>query len=206
MPKSIAADCCKVQIVKSPTMQQPIEQAPATRSQSRTPWVNAQSSADWQNYISQDEDDNPTPERCTTRSRSIMQEAMLLCVDICKPQYVLSRDLGLLNFAKIPNRKGPPINVSPQQMSQRKLPMTWFCEMANSVIGDNGKLLEYHHLIVNPKTWVVWAHSYGNKIGRLAQGMPGRNTGTNTIFFIRRDQVPCDRTKDVTYGLIMCLI
>jgi hypothetical protein len=73
--------------------------------------------------------------------------------------------------------------------------------MANLVIGDNCKLLEYCHLIVNPKIRAVWAHSYGNKIGRLTQGMPGRNAGTDTNFFIRRDQVPHDRTKDVT-GLI----
>jgi hypothetical protein len=135
-----------------------------------------------------------------------MQEVMLLCVDIYKPQYVLSRDLGLLNFAKTPNRKEPLINVSPQQMSQRKLLMTWFCKMGNSVIGDSGELLEYCHLIANPKTRAVWAYLYGNEIGCLAQGMPRQNTGTNTIFFIHCNQVPWDRTKDVTYGLITCLI
>ena len=84
--------------------------------------------------------------------------------------------------------------------------MTWLCEMANSVLGEKGELLEYRHLINNPKTKAVWAHSYGNEIGRLAQGMPGRNKGTNTIFFIRRDQVPRDRIKDTTYGLITCLV
>jgi hypothetical protein len=36
--------------------------------------------------------------------------------------------------------------------------------------------------------------------------MPGRNTGTNTIFFIRQDQVPHNRMKDTTYGLITCLV
>jgi len=36
--------------------------------------------------------------------------------------------------------------------------------------------------------------------------MPGQNAGTNTMFFIRRDQVPWDRVKDVTYGLITTLI
>ncbi len=206
MPKSTVTDCCIVQIVESSTMQRPVEQAPTTRSLSQTPRVNAQSSAGQPNYISQDEDNNPTLERCTTTSRSIMQEAMLLCVDIYKPQYILSRDLGILNFAKTPNCKGPPINVFPQQMLQLKLLMTWFCNMANSVIGDNGKLLIYCHLIVNPKTRAVWAHLHGNEIGRLAQGMPGQNTGTNTMFFIRHHQVPHDRTKDITYGLIACLI
>jgi hypothetical protein len=46
----------------------------------------------------------------------------------------------------------------------------------------------------------------GNEIGRLAQGMPGRNIGTNTIIFIPREAVPRDRAKDVTYGLITVLI
>jgi hypothetical protein len=41
-------------------------------------------------------------------------------------------------------------------------------------------------------------------MGRLAQGMPGRNSGTNTLFFIDRSEVPADRWKDVTYGEIVC--
>jgi hypothetical protein len=36
--------------------------------------------------------------------------------------------------------------------------------------------------------------------------MPGHNTGTNTIIFIRKNQVPTMRAKDVTYGLITCLV
>jgi hypothetical protein len=36
--------------------------------------------------------------------------------------------------------------------------------------------------------------------------MPGCNTGTNTIVFIKKNQVPQDRAKDVTYGLITTLI
>ncbi len=78
--------------------------------------------------------------------------------------------------------------------------------MANSVLGVNRELLEYCHLVVNKTTRATWQHSYGNKIGCLAQGMPGRNTGTNTIVFIKKNQVPQNRAKDVTYGLITCLI
>jgi hypothetical protein len=80
------------------------------------------------------------------------------------------------------------------------------CEMANSVIGEGGKLLEYKQLIANPKTQAKWTHSYGNEIECLTQGMPGCNTGTNTIIFIRKDQVPKARAKDVTYGLITYLV
>jgi hypothetical protein len=36
--------------------------------------------------------------------------------------------------------------------------------------------------------------------------MPRRNKGTNTIFFVHRDQVPHDRIKDTTYGLITYLV
>ncbi len=36
--------------------------------------------------------------------------------------------------------------------------------------------------------------------------MPGQKTGTNTIVFIRLNQVPRNRTKDITYSLITCLI
>ena len=88
----------------------------------------------------------------------------------------------------------------------RCIPMTWFCEMANAVIGENGELLEYKHLIANPKTQRIWSFLYGNEIGRLAQGKPGRSTGTNTFFFIHKNQVPKDQTRDVTYGLITTLV
>jgi hypothetical protein len=43
-------------------------------------------------------------------------------------------------------------SMTPQQMSMRRLPMVWFHEMANSVIGEGGKVLEYKHLIANPMT------------------------------------------------------
>jgi hypothetical protein len=78
--------------------------------------------------------------------------------------------------------------------------------MANSLMGVNGELLEYCHLIANQTTRATWQHSYGNEIRCLAQGMPGHNTGTNTIVFIKKNQVPQNRAKDVTYGLIPCLI
>jgi hypothetical protein len=88
----------------------------------------------------------------------------------------------------------------------RRLLMAWICEMANSVIGEGDELIEYKQLIANPKTQAKWTHSYGNEIGCLPQGMPGCNTGTNTIIFIRKNQVPTTRAKDVTYGLIACLV
>jgi hypothetical protein len=135
-----------------------------------------------------------------------MQEAMLACIDIYHPEYTLSEDLSLLNYTSNPTKLTVKFTVTPKQMSMQHFLMAWFCEMANSVIGEGGKLLKYKQLIANPKTQAKWTHSYGNEIGPLAQGMPGRNTGTNTIIFIRKDQLPMTRAKDVTYDQITCLV
>ena len=48
----------------------------------------------------------------------------------------------------------------------------------------------------------IWTRSFANELGRLAQGVADRETGTNTVFFIPRHKVPKGRT--VTYGRIVC--
>ena len=65
---------------------------------------------------------------------------------------------------------------------------------------ETGELMEYRHLMKSPNYREVWGKSSRNKIGRLAQGMPGRVEGTDTMFFINKEEVPQDRFKDVTYG------
>jgi hypothetical protein len=67
--------------------------------------------------------------------------------------------------------------------------------MANSVINKKGKLLEYRHLIANPKMRPTWMHSYRNELGQLAQGMPGHAKGMDTIFFIPRTKSRKKRQK-----------
>ncbi len=57
-----------------------------------------------------------------------------------------------------------------------------------------------HHLLVTPKYNKLWGKSYSIKLSCLAQGIPGVSNGTNTIVFIRRDNVPIDQCKDITYG------
>ncbi len=177
--------------VTTPPVPQQIAQAPASQFKSLF-------CASLPNYITQDEDKNQAPTRRTTRlaAKSIMQEAMMSCVHIYKPNYVVSADLGILNSQKL---TGTTYTVTPKQISQCKFPMKWLCKMANSVMGVNGELLEYCHLIANQITRATWQHSYGNEIGRLAQGFPGCNTGTNTIVFIKKNQVPQNRVKDVTF-------
>ena len=75
--------------------------------------------------------------------------------------------------------------------------------MLSTVLDENtGELTEYKNLIDHPKYLPLYQNSYAKEIGRLAQGMPGLVTGTNTIFFIERTAVAADRYREVTYGQI----
>ena len=54
--------------------------------------------------------------------------------------------------------------------------------MLNAVLDKyTGELMEYRHLIGNPKYIDIWSHGYGNELGRLAQGLKVRVEGTNTF-------------------------
>ena len=68
---------------------------------------------------------------------------------------------------------------------------------------DTGELVEYLHIIRNPKYRALWRKLYRNKLGGIAQGMIGRVKGTDTIFFIENSDIPADQWKDVTYGCIV---
>ena len=82
-----------------------------------------------------------------------------------------------------------------RQASARRFPAKFITDFAQAVLDeDTGELLEYRQLIKNPKYEADWKHSFGNEIGRLAQGMPGGLAkGTNTLFFIHRKEIPKDR-------------
>ena len=67
-----------------------------------------------------------------------------------------------------------------------------------------GKQMEYRHLIRDPDFKEEWLLSGANEFGRLAQGVGGRIKGTNTIFFIHKNQVPQGRT--VTYARTVCSV
>ena len=70
---------------------------------------------------------------------------------------------------------------------------------------ETGKLLNYKQLMRNPKYKRKWATSSANEFGRLANGVGGRiKKPTNTIRFVRREEIPKDRRKDVTYGSFVC--
>jgi hypothetical protein len=71
--------------------------------------------------------------------------------------------------------------------------------MVNAIINqDTEARLEYRHLIQDKTTLPVWNKAAADEFGRLAQGVGGRNEGSNTIFFIPHSAVP--KGKVITYG------
>ena len=110
------------------------------------------------------------------RTRSKTQDAMLSCCDV--------------------GQKG----MSNQTLMSRRFPKEVLAAVLNE---ETGKLMEYRHLIGNPKYRELWQSSYGETIGRLAQGMSGQVEGTNTIFFIKKKDVPAHHWRDITYGRIV---
>ena len=87
------------------------------------------------------------------------------------------------------------LNITHQQSSKISR------EVAGAIIdGETGGLFEYQHLSTDPEYKVTWRHYYENEIGRLAQGMPCQVKQTNTMFIIKKDEVPHNKFRDVTFG------
>lgn len=76
-------------------------------------------------------------------------------------------------------------------------------QLINNVLDPTtGQQQNYKQLIApNSPTHDIRLHSMGNEIGRLAQGMPTRVQGTDTIFFIPKHKIPLGRK--VTYARIV---
>eukprot|EP00804_Cyclotella_cryptica_P023061 CCRYP_000315-RA/>CCRYP_000315-RA protein AED:0.18 eAED:0.15 QI:0/0/0/1/1/1/2/0/662 len=92
------------------------------------------------------------------------------------------------------------IGITAAQAMQRHYPT----DMLHAVLNDKtGELMEYRHLVADPKYRDTWKNSYGKELGRLAQGLPGIVKGTVTIVCIQQTLVPQDRWKDVTYGRLV---
>ena len=59
---------------------------------------------------------------------------------------------------------------------------------------QTGKLMNYRQLLNHPEYKKGWNLSSANEFGRLANGIGGRTKNpTNTIKFIRRQDIPEDR-------------
>ena len=73
--------------------------------------------------------------------------------------------------------------------------------MLNPVTGE---LQAFRHLIKVPDK-EIWTKSLANEFGRLSQGVSKIIEGTNTIYFIPKEEVPF-KTKKVIYPKIVCNI
>ena len=99
--------------------------------------------------------------------------------------------------------------LSPQLFPtlKQRVPFKALKELVSAVLDEEtGKILEYRNLLKHPTLGPDWQISGANEFGRLAQGVGGRVKGTNTIKFIKREDVPFDRRGDVTYGKFVCKV
>ena len=66
---------------------------------------------------------------------------------------------------------------------------------------DLGNKLNIDKLIKGPNA-ETWLQSLDNELGRLADGIPNKINGTNTIAFIKKNTIPSN--KQVTYSNMVC--
>ena len=101
----------------------------------------------------------------------------------------------MLKYATVSQMK-----LSPKQLSSCRFPI----EMINAVLNEEtGEIMEYRHIMINPKHCQLYATYYSKELGRLVQGMPGKAVGTNNIYFICKADITAERWKDVTYGSVV---
>ena len=90
-------------------------------------------------------------------------------------------------------------------MSAHRYPLQLLADFIGAILdNETGEFIEYRHLIKRPKYKKYLGYSFVNEIGRLEQGMLGQNTGTDTIFFIHKGEIPNERWNDVSYSMILC--
>jgi len=138
--------------------------------------------------ITQDEDDEenePPVERYTNKLRSRQTRS--------------TTDEWLYSMMEFPGITTEATNsVTPRMAAARKYPMQFLCDFANAVIDDEtGEVMEYRHLLKDPKHRKRWQTSFSKEIRRLA-------TGTKTIKFVSKSTIPRERLSDITYARIVC--
>jgi hypothetical protein len=74
---------------------------------------------------------------------------------------------------------------------------------SNAVVHPvTGKEMEYTALMKDPNLQPLWKRGFGNKVGRLFQGIRDI-PGTDTYLFVELTNIPKDRK--ITYGKIVCV-
>ena len=111
------------------------------------------------NYVTddkeEDEEDKPPPRYWT---QSTTTQMLLSCMETHQPNYLA------------------------RQLANQKFLLLVLCELVGAVIDVNSELLEYRHLVNRDEYKQEWGFQFGNEVGRLAQGITGREEGTNTMF------------------------
>eukprot|EP00804_Cyclotella_cryptica_P002823 CCRYP_009357-RB/>CCRYP_009357-RB protein AED:0.24 eAED:0.24 QI:0/0/0/1/0/0/2/0/561 len=146
---------------------------PVPRSPPQPPWV--------------------TPQQTRTPLPRVSTSPTAPAYNTCSRAHTTTQEtiLHLLHYNRMP--------LTPQQAAIRRFPRDTLSAILDT---DTGELLEYRHLIKNPKYRTIWKNTYGKELGCLAQGIPVTVHGTNTIVFIAPNQIPPTCGKDVTYGRI----
>jgi hypothetical protein len=75
-------------------------------------------------------------------------------------------------------------------------------DQANAVVHPiTGKEMEYMALMKDPSLRPLWKRGFGNKVGRLFQGIRDISE-TDTCFFVELTNIP--KYRQITYGKIVC--
>ena len=74
--------------------------------------------------------------------------------------------------------------------------------MINHLYDNKGVKQTLDILLANPKTEPIWAPGVENERGQLAHGFQNHATGTDTIFFVNKNEIPKDRK--ISYANFVC--
>eukprot|EP00804_Cyclotella_cryptica_P023928 CCRYP_010044-RA/>CCRYP_010044-RA protein AED:0.06 eAED:0.07 QI:0/0/0/1/1/1/3/0/1072 len=200
--QQLFSDAAKQPPVPAPATTPAVIHAPPPRVQTQTPIPTAWPRPSTSHIISDDEDsDDETapPPRVPTR-RPVPSPPCQQPATTPPALNTRSRTRSITHETMLHFLASHHIGITAARAAQRR----YSPDMLHAVLNDEtGELMEYRHLIANPKYRDTWQNAYGKELGRLAQGLPGIVKGTDTIAFIQRSHVPQDRWKDVTYGRIV---
>ena len=77
--------------------------------------------------------------------------------------------------------------------------------MAHAIFDEEyGKMLKYRALLTHTKCHNVWTHLSANEFSQPAQGVGTCIKGTNTIFFINKQDIPVNQGWNVMHGKLVC--
>ncbi len=92
-----------------------------------------------------------------------------------------------------------------QTLQQTQTPAQYVAECINEVFNiKSRKLLKYRQLLKHQKYHNTWSRSAANEFGRLPQDVRNRISGTDTICFVCKADIPRECWKDITYAKFVC--